>query len=227
MSSIVTSVIITPMNTGSTSDTTPTRGERRRAQTRARLLEAARTLFARQGVEATAIAEITEVADVGFGSFYNHFTSKEELVDTVLAEALEAQARLVDGLTTNLDDPAEVVAVAHRHFIAQTQTNPEIGWLLVRLDASHRILTDALGQRARRDIRNGIKTGRFDVPDLEAAFYDTGGALLLTLRAILDGDLPPTAEIHHTQAVLRILGLPPKEAATIARRPMPTPQKPG
>jgi AcrR family transcriptional regulator len=213
--------ILVSMSTGSTPDTKPTRGERRRAQTRARLLQSARTLFARQGVEATAIAEITEAADVGFGSFYNHFTSKEELVDTVLAEALEAQAGLVDALTADLDDPAEVVAVAHRHFIAQTQTNAEIGWLLVRLDASHRILTDALGHRARRDIENGIETGRFDVPDLEAAFYDTGGALLLTMRAILDGDLPPTADTHHTQAVLRILGLPPKEAATIARRPMP------
>jgi AcrR family transcriptional regulator len=210
------------MSSSSTPDIKPTRGERRRAQTRARLLEAARALFARQGVEATAIAEITEAADVGFGSFYNHFTSKEELVDAVLAEALDTQAKLVDALTANLDDPAEIIAVAHRHFIAQTQTNPEIGWLLVRLDASHRILTHALGQRARRDIKSGIKTGRFDVPNLEAAFYDTGGALLLTMRAILDGDLPPAAENHHTQAVLRILGLSPKEAAAIARRPMPT-----
>jgi AcrR family transcriptional regulator len=29
--------------------------------------------------ERASIQEITEVADIGFGSFYNHFASKEEL----------------------------------------------------------------------------------------------------------------------------------------------------
>ena len=36
-------------------------------------MQTARTLFARQGVENTRINEITDEADVGFGSFYNHF----------------------------------------------------------------------------------------------------------------------------------------------------------
>jgi AcrR family transcriptional regulator len=206
---------------GATPDARPTRGARRRAETRARLLEAARTLFARRGVEGTAIAEITEHADVGFGSFYNHFESKEAIVEAVLAEALDAQGALVDALTGHLEDPAEVVAVAHRHFIAQTRTNPEIAWLLVRLDASHRVLNEALGPRARRDIERGISAKRFDVPDLETAFFDTGGALLLVMRAVLDGDLGPGAETHHAAAVLRILGLSTKEAAAIAQRPMP------
>ena len=44
------------------------RGARRRLETRARLVRAARELMARKGVGATSIQEITEAADVGFGS---------------------------------------------------------------------------------------------------------------------------------------------------------------
>jgi AcrR family transcriptional regulator len=47
-----------------------------------------RTLFARQGVENTRINEITEEADVGFGSFYNHFDSKEAIVEAVVEETV-------------------------------------------------------------------------------------------------------------------------------------------
>src|SRR4030095_6692086 len=56
---------------------------RRRLETRARLVRAARELMARKGVGATSIQEITEAADVGFGSFYNHFDSKETIPPAV------------------------------------------------------------------------------------------------------------------------------------------------
>ena len=55
--------------------TAPDRHARRREATRSKLIEAAESLFARQGVDNTRIQEITEEADVGFGSFYNHFES--------------------------------------------------------------------------------------------------------------------------------------------------------
>ncbi len=197
------------------------RQARRRAATRAQLLDGARVLFARQGVDSTAIAEITEAADVGFGSFYNHFASKEEIVEVVLDESLEAQGAIVDGLTENLEDPAEVVAVAHRYFINASRSDPTLGWLLIRLDTSHRVMTRALGRRARRDLRRGITSGRFNVADADVAFIDTAGALLLVMRAVLDGDLGPDADRHHAEGLLRILGLSSDEAAEVAARPLP------
>ena len=94
--------------------TTPVRDRhtRRREQTRAKLVEAARTLFARQGVDNTRINEITDEADVGFGSFYNHFDSKEAIVEAVLAETVAAQGEAIEAVTRQLEDPAEVIAAA-------------------------------------------------------------------------------------------------------------------
>jgi AcrR family transcriptional regulator len=197
------------------------RGARRRARTRARLIEAARVLFGRQGVDATRINEITEEADVGFGSFYNHFASKDEIVEAVLAETVEAQGAAVDALTRDLDDPAEVVAVAHRYFVDLARRDPNWAWLLVRLDISHQVTLRALGPFALRDVGRGLKAGRFDVPDAGIALHASGGALLAVMRAVLDGSAGPDAGAHHAEGVLRMLGVSPVEASEIASRPLP------
>jgi len=195
-----------------------TRGARRRARTRSQLIAAAGELFARQGVDATAIAEITETADVGFGSFYNHFDSKEEIAEAVLTEALEEQRKTLFALIDPVTDPAEVVALAHAYLIDQARTDHTFGWLLIRLDASHRLLIRTLGPRARQDILDGIEAGRFTSADPEVAFFATAGALLLVMRAVLDGELGKDAGLRHCEGLLRMLGLSGEEIADIARR---------
>jgi Tetracyclin repressor-like, C-terminal domain len=92
----------------------------------------------------------------------------------------------------------------------------------VRLDVSHNILLAALGPYARRDLRAGIKAGRLSVPHQGIALFAAGGALLAVMRAVLDGQAPTDADIHHAEGVLRLFGLPPAEAAEVARRRLPT-----
>ena len=69
------------------------RNDRRRARTRRALLDAARRVIGRQGVENVTIQEITDEADVGFGSFYNHFATKEDLLQELLQESSETVHR--------------------------------------------------------------------------------------------------------------------------------------
>lgn len=54
------------------------RRERRKADTRRRLLEAARRLFAEHGYDATRPQDIAREADVAAGTFYVHFADKRE-----------------------------------------------------------------------------------------------------------------------------------------------------
>jgi AcrR family transcriptional regulator len=201
--------------------TAPDRHARRREATRAKLVDAAKGLFARQGVDNTRIQEITDEADVGFGSFYNHFESKEALIEVVLADTIAAQGAEIDALTAQLDDPAEIISAAHRSFVRRARDDPDWGWLLVRLDVSHSILLAALGPYARRDLRAGVRSGRLSVPHEGIALYASGGALLAVMRAVLDGKAPKDADIYHAEGVLRLFGLPADEAAEVARRPLP------
>ena len=67
------------------------RRARRQAETRARILRAALDLFARRGFFSTTVEQITEAADVGKGTFFNYFPSKEH----VLAGFAEVQTAKV------------------------------------------------------------------------------------------------------------------------------------
>jgi AcrR family transcriptional regulator len=198
------------------------RRARRRAETRAKLIAAARTTFARQGVDATRINEITDEADVGFGSFYNHFESKDAIVAAVVEDAATAAAEAIDAATRDVEDPAEVVAVAHRALIRQAREDQEFGWLLVRLEISHDMAFEALGPYAARDLRRGIKAGRFNVDDPAFALTAAGGALLAVVRAMLQGRTQADAAERHAAYILRMFGLAPEDAAEVARRPMPS-----
>ena len=197
------------------------RRTRRKAETRAKLIEAARAVFARQGSDATRINEITEEADVGFGSFYNHFESKDAIVAAVVEETARSIGAAVDAATAELDDPAEVVAVGHRTVLRHATADPEFGWLLLRLELTHDLASTALGPYAIRDLERGLESGRFVVDDPALALAASGGAMLGVVRSLLRGHAAEDADVHHAAGVLRLLGVPADEAAQIAARPLP------
>lgn len=61
--------------------------------TRARLLEAARDLFTRQGFEGTSIGDVAQKAGIGVGTVYHHFPDKR----TLLLELLDDWAARMEG----------------------------------------------------------------------------------------------------------------------------------
>ena len=66
----------------------PSRTERRKAETRRRLMEAAAEVYADVGVEGATIGAITEAADVGLGTFYLHFDDKDDIASAVAGDLL-------------------------------------------------------------------------------------------------------------------------------------------
>ena len=195
--------------------------ERRKARTRANLLAAARHLYAGHGVEHTAIAQIADHAEIAIGSFYNYFSTKDELLDAVIEEALSEQLHLLQLRQAQVSDPAERVSVAHRHLVRAVRSDSDWAWLLVRLEFPRRVAWSVLGDAVRRDMHAGIRTGRFQVTSPTLAFNASGGALFAVVHAQLMGEGSENADSEHAEGVLRSFGLDPVEAAVIARRPLP------
>lgn len=54
--------------------------EEKKRETRKRIVDAALRLFSEQGYEATTVAQITDLAGVGKGTFFNYFQYKEEIM---------------------------------------------------------------------------------------------------------------------------------------------------
>ena len=97
------------------------RGERRKRLTREKLLDAAFRLMAERGMDAVAINDITEAADVGFGTFYNHFASKEAIYLAVMDALFEDFGDALERIVGDVEDPAEVISICFRHGILRAR----------------------------------------------------------------------------------------------------------
>ncbi|MET3803162.1 AcrR family transcriptional regulator [Nakamurella sp. UYEF19] len=205
---------------------TANRLDRRKARTRAALIGAARQLLAHDGGADSSIQEITELADVGFGSFYNHFATKAALFDTAVAETLEEHGALLDQITAGLDDPAEVFASGVRLTVRLQRTHPQIARIISNTGSNYLTSGSGLAPRALRDITAAHAAGRFDIADPAIALACTGGALLGVLDLVKRKPKLQIDRVADELAInlLRMFGLTGDEAREIASRPLPVPK---
>ncbi len=196
--------------------------DRRKAHTRAALIRAAQTLIA-HGKTNVPILEITQAADVGLGSFYNHFETKEQLFEAAVEAVMDGYGQLLDDLTGDIEDPAEVFACSFRLTGRLYRREPELSRVL--LNNVLRLLSaeDGLAPRARRDIAAATEAGRFDVTDLDVAVTMTAGALLALGQLLHD---QPARDVEQTtdgvtEDLLRMFGVPRRQAQRICALPLP------
>ncbi|MEV0029489.1 TetR/AcrR family transcriptional regulator [Nocardia sp. NPDC050793] len=201
----------------------PNRLERRKARTRAALVSAAQSLLA-EGKLNVPILEITQAADVGMGSFYNHFQSREELYRAAIEEALDRHGALLDLLCEDLDDPAQVFAQSFRLTGRLHRRNPTLSKVLLNDGLNLASSSRGLAPRARRDIEAAVHAGRFHTSDPELAMTIVAGAALCLGQLLHDRPERDDAEAADqvTEDLLRMFGLPADEAREICARPLPS-----
>ncbi|MCU1305498.1 MAG: transcriptional regulator [Acidobacteriaceae bacterium] len=117
----------------------PGRRQRRREETEQRILSAAVRLFEKQGYTSTTVEQITEAADVGKGTFFNYFPSKDHILLSLFGmlrvefEQLEQEAQKVTDVRAHLRAFARRIVTAHgrpnilRNVIGIAMTEPLIG----------------------------------------------------------------------------------------------------
>lgn len=202
------------------------RGDRRRARTRHKLIGAARALLSEPGYAERSIAQITEAADVGLGSFYNHFDSKEELYTAAVNEVLDEHGALLDATSPADPDPARSLAVAIRSTARLVLTHPEMAQILARQGMSILDVPSGLMPRVSKLLERGIGTGRFVAADPQILLTALVGALLGALHLWLrePGRVDDDWCDELTARLLVLCGIGEAEAAQLVRfagRPAP------
>ena len=127
----------------------------RRAQTRERLLTAARTVFAEHGVEGASVEEICEAAGFTRGAFYSNFSSRSDLVLALIRQGISLQLAAAQSAIETMKaagnlDPEELIAIT---LSALTGFQPDVA-----TDRQNVITDRALMLHAARD------------PELRAAY---------------------------------------------------------
>jgi AcrR family transcriptional regulator len=162
--------VVNPSSSGLASN----RFERRKQRTREELLVAATRVLAEKGLHATKIADIAAAADVGVGTFYLHFDTKESLYDALVDDAVTRLKAAVDAARAGASDPVEESRLAIRAFCGFARDNREVFKLVFGPTASrHDVVRRAQALFAHdieQTIRNGIARDVFGnvAPDIAA-----------------------------------------------------------
>jgi len=136
---------------------------------RARLIAAARALFASQGFAATGTPEIVERAKVTRGALYHHFADKTALLHAVVSAEAEALAAEIERLSKPSRDPQEALRAGTRAFFAAMKHPGRARLLLIEgpavLGLAEMERIDAAGGRAT--LLAGLSAARPEVKKAE------------------------------------------------------------
>ncbi len=194
---------------------------KKRERTQLQLIKAGIRVFAERGVDGAPVQAVTHEAGLANGTFYNHFTSKQELIAAVAGHLMDRVSDQIAASVKQLDDPAEWVAVAIRRFAEKASEDPIWGNVTVRLGASVGEVSERIAANMMRDLAEGIRRKRFRVPSLQAASDAVLGSSLLGVLSVSIGRAGGAHGCDVAALVLRALGIPADEADEIAHRPLP------
>jgi AcrR family transcriptional regulator len=154
------------------------RRERHRTQTRERLYQAALQLFAERGFLKTTVEDITEAADVGKGTFFNYFPTKEHILAEFGGGYVAAMERALQQARTTKAPIRDVIRDLATIAIGQVNDNEALLRAIYAAHASCESVRLELKERVlgcRRLLAEIIKLGqargeiRVDIPAAEMA----------------------------------------------------------
>ncbi|MEM1434900.1 MAG: TetR/AcrR family transcriptional regulator [Pseudomonadota bacterium] len=200
-----------------------TTGKKKRERTRSALLDSAISVFANKGFEATRITDITNHAELANGTFYNYYQDKDEILhDVAIGLSVEITSRINDEMDGLTHGPTRVTLATAR-LLQIARQEPE--WVGVFLEGVFIVpeLQSATVQYLRQDLELGIEQGHFTI-EINLLLVNQ---ILSLIRAalLLDPTMNDQTIAQTCEAVLRLLGTPPRRAAkqvtTVFRRHLP------
>ncbi len=162
------------------------------------------------GYERATINAITDAADLGFGTFYQYFQSKEDVLEAVIAEALERMLTPLQADDLSALSPAAALDAVARRFAEAAAANRDVLRIVFRHGPmSLRPLgrfRDAFVSQLESVISRGVADGQFAVEDASLAARALSGLYVQGLLWRAEKREPPMAASDVTR-VLTALAL--------------------
>ena len=208
--------MITPQRVEPTRAKPGNRRTRRRAEIREKLFQSALALIMRRGLQQTTVSDITEAADVGKGTFFNYFPTKEhvlvefyerhrERLEERLRAVRQGQESAIEALETimgRLSQESAKSPTLVRSFWLAVVSSDDVSEIVMRqLDINNRKIEElcVIGQQ-QGDLRRD-----WPASDLARAVRDLGfgSALFWALRPGKPLDAPLDALLRHNLDLIR------------------------
>jgi AcrR family transcriptional regulator len=202
-------------------DTHFERPTRRSRKTRLALVDAARQLLEEQGLSALTVKAVTDLADVGHGTFYHHFPSTEAVLAAGIEQSMREFSEALERGFADAEDKSWVFVASLASTFRMLAAHPALPWMLERPQVLAAALRDACGPFARRDITAMLVAGDIgDNAPARAAWMEwlMVGAVVDASRPGIDAPARLGIEARLIEMVLRVLGLGDARIAALVKR---------
>ena len=192
-------------------------GQRRRARTEARIIEAALHVFAEKGLRGAVIDDFIKAAGIARGTFYNYFPSIGELLLATRKWLNDDLVQSIEDSISDIDDPITRFGVGIRLWMRRAASDRAWCGFVSQL----RLFGTPALEKPLRDIKRALRARQIDVPSMDAAMDLVQGAKTYAMYRMLTE--PRGADHGNNIAILILqgLGVNRKTIAEIMRRPLP------
>jgi len=151
------------------------------------IMQAALELFAREGYHTSSVARIARYAGISKGLLYNYFTSKEDLLDSIMALGIEKFHQILEDIQHELDTPEELMMYIHGGF-ALIRREPEFYRLLFTV-----FFQPGVMEASQNQYRQTVEHLTRDI----AFYFETKGDPNPMEKALLLGNIIDGVGLHY------------------------------
>lgn len=115
-----------------------------------RLIEAAETLFIRQGFDDTSVDDISELAGYSRGAFYSNFDDKDQVFLAVIDRRWPSVSKAIDDIFQKMSEPAERAAAVRELYSNQWRLKD---FIALQMDFARRAMKDRSVRKHLAELR--------------------------------------------------------------------------
>ena len=190
-------------------------GREKRARTRAQLIGAASSLFAKRAIEGVTVDDVVTEAGVAKGTFYVHFDDLQALTAAVADELIETLDEFLQPQRRSISDPLTRVALGCYTFIEKAREDRAWANVVARMASSYASVGKVARSRLLEDLRLVFAKTPPRELTLELALEVVLGILLQVLTAIGQGRVAPGESKKVVASILRAIGIGNSEIKSV------------
>ena len=197
------------------------------SRNRSSLTRSAQQILATTGPSAP-IKQFADRAGMSVGSIYQHFGSKEGMIEAAVVDALVAWDHWVEAEIADVDDEAERLVTPMRLLTRLASTHPEFAAMFASCsNVLTRIFMTVQPARPSSLVRSLAEAGRIPDEDLELGIQTVLLSVAMLALVCISSDHVDDSEADRSIAlIIGMLGFTPEEAARLTALPLRLPDAP-
>jgi AcrR family transcriptional regulator len=196
-------------------------GALRRERTRRKLLAAAMGVFAEKGVDAPVIEDFIAAAGVARGTFYNYFSTTQDLLDAVTSDLSDEILASIDKVVLRIEDPLQRMTCGCLLYMHLAVDLPNWGAFVMHTGLRGNAIGKLVDVYLPRDLELAREAGQVDYVTVRSARDLILGCVTAGIQAAHTGEVPGGHMREMFALALRGIGVSQRQARDLSMMELP------